>query len=52
MVCRFAGRARPARTLQMFRIRNLILLWLARKAWRIAYAAWRRRSVQRVHTPT
>jgi hypothetical protein len=30
----------------MFRIRNLILLWLARKAWNIAFAAWRRRSTR------
>ena len=31
----------------MLRIRNLILLWLARKAWKIALAAYRRRSAAR-----
>jgi hypothetical protein len=35
-----------AQKVQMFRIRNLILLWLARKAWNIAFAAWRRRSAR------
>jgi hypothetical protein len=28
----------------MFRIRNLIFLWLGRKAWNIARAMWRRRT--------
>jgi hypothetical protein len=36
----------------MFRIRNLILLWLARKAWNIAFAAWRRRSTARADVRT
>ena len=31
----------------MFRLRNVILLWLARKAWNIGFAAWRRRSAAR-----
>ena len=35
----------------MFRIRNLILLWLARKAWNIALAAWRRRSARAREPP-
>jgi hypothetical protein len=36
----------------MFRIRNLILLWLARKAWNIASAEWRRRSRKRMDVRT
>jgi hypothetical protein len=36
----------------MFRIRNLILLWLGRKAWNIASAAWRRRSTRRADVRT
>jgi hypothetical protein len=36
----------------MFRIRNLILLWLGRKAWKIASAAWRRRSSRRADVGT
>jgi hypothetical protein len=31
----------------MFRIRNLILFWLARRVWKIAFALWQRRSARR-----
>ena len=44
--CWVCGSARVPRRRQMFRIRNLILLWLARKAWNIAFAAWRRRAAR------
>ena len=36
----------------MLRIRNVILLWLARKAWKIAIAKWRRRSARRAAVRT
>jgi hypothetical protein len=36
----------------MLRIRNLILFWLARKAWKIAFAAYRRRSARRAAVQT
>jgi len=36
----------------MLRIRNLILLWLARRVWKIAFAVWRRRSARRAAVRT
>jgi hypothetical protein len=32
----------------MLRIRNLILIWVARRVWKIALAAYRRRSARPV----
>jgi hypothetical protein len=35
----------------MLRIRNLILIWVARRVWKIAFAAYRRRSARRAALP-
>jgi hypothetical protein len=36
----------------MLRIRNLILVWLARRVWKIVFAAYRRRSARRAAVRT
>jgi hypothetical protein len=40
----------PYRTPSMFRLRNLVLLWLGRKAWALARPAIRRRLRKRPRT--
>jgi hypothetical protein len=34
----------------MLRIRTIILLWLARRAWKLASTLYRRRRARRPHT--
>jgi len=35
----------------MFRLRNVILLWLGRRAWNLGRSAWRRRQAGRAARP-
>jgi hypothetical protein len=34
----------------MFRLRTIVLMWLARRAWRLLGAAYRRRQRRRLRT--